>query len=86
MHLNPDVVIVMGVDKAGTPEFVYIQELVDECNKVVLGVKTAQIVEYDTHFHSWVIQVTTQKHLTRHKHSVKALFELRVILCFPMCM
>ncbi len=23
MHLNPDVVIVMGVDKAGTPEFVY---------------------------------------------------------------
>ena len=45
-------------------EFNLIDELfVDPQNKVVLGTKSTQVVEYDAHFHSWVIQVTTQKQL-----------------------
>ncbi len=64
MELKSGVVIVMGLDESGTPEFVYIQELlVDECNKVMLGVRAAQVVEYDSHFHSWVIEATTQRQL-----------------------
>ena len=64
IELKLGVVIVMGVDKDGTPEFNLINELfVDPQNKVVLGTKSTRVVEYDAHFHSWVIQVTTQKQL-----------------------
>ena len=63
MELKLGVVIVMGVDKEGTPQFMEIEVFVDQCNKVLLGVKAMQVVEYNAHFHSWVIQVTTQKQL-----------------------
>lgn len=64
MELKLGVVIVMGVDKEGTPQFMEIEEIfVNQCNKVLLGVNAMQVVEYNAHFHSWVIQVTTQKQL-----------------------
>ena len=45
MELKLGVVIFMGVDKDGTPEFMLIHELfVDPQNKVVLGTKSIQVV------------------------------------------
>lgn len=58
MELKLGVVIVMGVDKEGTPQFMEIEIFVNQCNKVLLGVKAMQVVEYNAHFNSWVIQVT----------------------------
>ena len=64
MELKSGVVIAMGMDKDDTPELMLIQELfVNPQNRVVLGTKSTQVVEYDALFHSWVIQVTTQKQL-----------------------
>lgn len=59
MELKLGVVIVMGVDKEGT-QFMDIEMFVNQCNKVLLGVKDMQVVEYNAHFHSWVIQVHTE--------------------------
>ena len=45
-ELKSGVVIVMGVDKDGTPEFNLVDELfVNPQNKVVLGTKSTQVVE-----------------------------------------
>ena len=64
MSLKTGIIVVMGVDERGEPEFTQIVELlVDDGKRVILVVKAAVIVDCNEHFHSWVIRVCPSDHV-----------------------
>lgn len=53
----------VGNDKHGCPKFVQVKKLLVRENKVLLGVRILKNIEYDHHYHSWVVKCTTEMSL-----------------------
>lgn len=64
MTLKPNIVVVTEVDDTAMPHFGSIQEIfVDTSSRILLGVYVLEVVEYSSHFYSWVIQLTSERQI-----------------------
>ena len=62
MKLKPDVVVVTEVDDMAMPHFSCIQEIFVEGNgRILLGTHVSEVIEYSSHFHSWIIRPTRER-------------------------
>ena len=56
MSLKPGVVVIESIKSKSNPTFCKIEQMFMVNNELLLGVMCLDIVEYSTHYHSWVVQ------------------------------
>jgi len=56
MKLKPGVVVIESIESKSNPTFCKIEQLFMVNNELLLGVMYLDIVEYNVHYHSWIVK------------------------------